>query len=216
MLDDITIDGNRYRVTIEADRDHGAPWDEEDGHGPVSDWTRRDKRPGELTLDSDGHGSRHLYDFAEACRIARRDGWGFLPGQLRTDRQPDGTWRAWCAPSGFADRMTLGDRAFAADAPDVNAAIRAVYAAHRATMTARQYAAGAALADYDRLRAWCNDDWHYVGVVVTADESCPCCDRRLDESESCWGVESDAGDYLDEVAQDLAEELHARLHKAAA
>lgn len=32
------------RVTIEQDCDHGAPWEECDGHGEVSDWTTRDKR----------------------------------------------------------------------------------------------------------------------------------------------------------------------------
>ena len=70
------------RVTVESATDCGAPWDESDGHGPVrraSD--ARDKRAGErLLTDGTGRyerlGNPHFYDFAEACRIARRDGWG--------------------------------------------------------------------------------------------------------------------------------------------
>lgn len=74
--------GKRVRfdltLTMEHDADHGAPWEEEDGHGPVSDWTRRDKEPGELVL-SEHRGSRRYYDFAEACRIARKEGWDAKP-----------------------------------------------------------------------------------------------------------------------------------------
>lgn len=78
ILDDgdtFTHDGLQFIVSIEADNDHGAPWDNEDGHGPVSDWVSRDKKPGELVLSSDGYRHRY-YDFAEAMRMARRDGWG--------------------------------------------------------------------------------------------------------------------------------------------
>lgn len=58
--------------------------------------------------------------------------------------------------------------------------------------------------DFQRLRAWCNDEWCWCGVVVTlldvdGDET--------DRVESLWGIESDAGDYLDEVAKELAAEI---------
>ena len=78
-----------------------------------------------------------------------------------------------------------------------------MYAQHRATMTARQYAAAAALADFDRLRRWCDNQWHYVGVIVESLDA----DEDVIDSASIWGIESDADDYLDEVAQDLAAEL---------
>ena len=71
-------DGHQFRVSFPFDADHGAPWDEEAGHGPVSDWTRRDKAPGERVLAVD-HGSKRYYDFAAAVRIARRDGWDTPP-----------------------------------------------------------------------------------------------------------------------------------------
>ncbi len=67
--------GLRFIVNIEQDDDSSAPWDKEDGHGPVSDWTSRDKKPGEWVLSSD-RGSKRFYDAAEAMRIAHKDGWG--------------------------------------------------------------------------------------------------------------------------------------------
>lgn len=186
--------GAQYVATIEIDDSHGAPWDEEDGHGDVTGWKRREKLPGELVLAGDGRGglgtdaARRFYDFAGACKTARRDGWGFLPGELKYEKRGD-CWHAWC--EGFDGKEHVST--------DANRAIRAVYDEHRATMTARQYAAGAARADYERLRAWCNDEWCYIGVVVTRDET--------GETESLWGVESDAGEYIRDVARELAEQL---------
>lgn len=71
--------GRTFTVEVERDEDHGAPWDEEDGHGPVSDWTRRSKLPGELVLWSTGNGSKRFYDFAAACKQAREEGWNAAP-----------------------------------------------------------------------------------------------------------------------------------------
>jgi hypothetical protein len=77
--------GMTFRFRTEADTDHGAPWEEEDGHGPVSEWRRSSdytgrpaKRAGERMLCNDGrgHGSARFYDVREAMRIAKRDGWG--------------------------------------------------------------------------------------------------------------------------------------------
>jgi hypothetical protein len=188
MRDTFEHGGLTFRVSLERDEYHGTPWDEEDGHGPVSEWTHRAKRAGELILSSD-RGSRRLYDFAEACHIARRDRWGFLPGELKTE-QHGGKWRAWVQP---------GTR-FESVADDINTAISGTYSLHRAAMTARQYAAGAAMADYERLRAWCHDEWGYVRVVVSCDG----------ESESCWGIEPN-GDYLQEVAEELAGDILERI-----
>lgn len=143
-----TIDGVRIVTTIEPDDCNPPPWENEDGHGPVSDWTTRSKRAGELVLNRD-RGSFRYYDFAAAVALARRDGWG-------------------------EEGRTAGERA-----------------------------AHAAQADYDRLRRWCNDDWSYVGVIVTAYAE----DGRKLDSSSLWGIESDAGDYLAEVAKELTEEL---------
>lgn len=199
MKDTFEINGVTFRVRTEYDDCHGAPWDEECGHGPVSDWTRRKKLPGELVLAED-RGYYRYYDYAETCKIARKEAWGYLPGTLKTELLPCGDWRAYVDPDRFADR---GKPALEAIATDINAAIRAVYAAHRATMTKRQYAAAAAMADYDRLRQWCDNQWHYVGVIVESLDD----EGDVLDSASIWGIESDADDILDEVAQDLAAEL---------
>lgn len=75
-------------VAIVRDDDMSAPW-EERGDGLVSDWTRRDKMPGELVLASD-RGFKRFYDFAEACRIALREGWNaepyYIPGETKRQR----------------------------------------------------------------------------------------------------------------------------------
>lgn len=71
--------GYRFRVEYQLDEDHGAPWEDHDGHGVVSEWTRREKRPGERVLVTDGrYGSpeRRYYDIEATLKIARRDQWG--------------------------------------------------------------------------------------------------------------------------------------------
>lgn len=98
--------GLLFRVTIEHDEDAGAPWENSDGHGPVSDWVTRDKRPGELVLNSD-RGSRRFYDYAAAVALAKRDGWDAAPygepGETKGQRAARAALsdfeylRAWCA-----------------------------------------------------------------------------------------------------------------------
>jgi hypothetical protein len=134
-------------IKVIPDEDMGPPWKEHDGHGPVSGWENRDKKPGELILN-ENRGSKRFYDFAEAVKIAKRDGW---------DTKPYGTG-------------TKGERA------------------HRAAM-----------ADYESLRGWCNDDWHWIGVVVTL------CTPEGEFDASLWGIESE-GDYWRDVAVDLIAE----------
>jgi hypothetical protein len=208
LYDNDTIEeaGATFRVTFPYDDSSDAPWEREDGHGPVSDWRngrytytgRPSKAPGERPLCSDG-GSARFYDFAEACRIARRDGWGWLPGELETKQIDATTWQA----------KTLG---FVALGGNINEAIRNLYASHRASMSAKAYAAEAARRDYQRLADWCNDRWQYVGVVVELldDDGDP-----MGERASLWGIESDATGYLEEVAHELAAEVLAMLEVAA-
>lgn len=73
--------------------------------------------------------------------------------------------------------------------------------------TKRQQAARAVDADFKRLRAWCAGSWSYVGVVVT-EQRCDADGYEYDgPTASLCGIESDAGDYLDQVARELIEEL---------
>lgn len=94
-------DGFTLTATIHADNDYGSPWDECDGHGPVSDWTSRDKKPGELILSSD-RSSKRFYDYAEACKIAARDGWGMTGGKLTGESK-----RAYAARAAMHDYKAL-------------------------------------------------------------------------------------------------------------
>lgn len=94
-------DGFTLTATIHDDSDSGALWDNSDGHGPVSDWTSRDKRPGELVLHSDMT-SKRFYDFAEACQIAARDRWGVDGGML-----PNETPKAYAARAAMRDYEVL-------------------------------------------------------------------------------------------------------------
>ena len=153
--DTIELDGMDFAVYLDMDESSRAPWREYDCRGPVSDWTSRDKRPGEWVLCEDGSSKRY-YNYQEACRIARRDRWGGYQG------------------------------------------------------TRRQIAALAARADYERLRAWCNDDWYFAILQV----------RLLDdygdviaESNYIGSVESDG---WQSCAEDLARELIADLQEMAA
>lgn len=84
------IDGRTYTFSVKTQADDagfGAPWENQDGHGPVSEWTTRGKRAGEWTLVQD-RSSRRFYDFAEACKIALRDGWDHLESKPEGEETP--------------------------------------------------------------------------------------------------------------------------------
>lgn len=103
----VEADGFTFTATIHADDDATPPWEREDGHGPVSDWRRAGysghapKSPGERPLCED-HASVRFYDFAEACKIALRDGWGVEGG-----RKEGETARAYAARAAESDFKRL-------------------------------------------------------------------------------------------------------------
>lgn len=146
----IRVKGFDLTCRVEPDQDMGEPWKEHDGHGIVSEWTRRDKMPGERVLCED-RGSKRYYDVQAMIAIAKKDGW---------------------------------------DAPPYGG-------------TAGQKAARAVDADFERMRLWCTDQWNWVGVVIEVAKKGHVLDRH---AASLWGIESDAGDYLVEVANDLISE----------
>jgi hypothetical protein len=150
-IDDVVkVAGFTVTAYLERDNDSGPPWEEDYGHGPVSEWTARDKRPGERQLCGNRRGGRY-YDVQEAIAIAKRDGW---------------------------------------DAPPYGG-------------TPGQKAARAVEADYKRLRDWCNDEWWYIGVVLRVSKG----DVMLSEhAASLWGIESDAGEHLVDLANELLDE----------
>src|SRR5439155_21591731 len=73
-------EGYRFKFDVEHDADIGPPWKEFDNYGIVSEWTCRDKDPGERVLAKDHSGYRFLYyDFEETMKLAAKDGWGLAP-----------------------------------------------------------------------------------------------------------------------------------------
>lgn len=78
-----TIDlpgGYTASIALIVDSDMRAPWLEHDGHGPVREDLKENKKPGERVLGPTGtRDIWYLYDFAGAVRIARRDGWDAPP-----------------------------------------------------------------------------------------------------------------------------------------
>jgi hypothetical protein len=153
--------GFTFVATIHTDDHPGKPWELEDGHGHVSKWTTRAKRPGELVLARDRDAFRY-YDFSGAVAKAKAEGWNAPPY--------DGS---------------KGERA-----------------------------ARAARADFERLRAWCRDEWHYVGVAVVVVKN----GIRLTGPFDCsqWGIESDAGEYLTDTANELLDDALSRSKAALA
>jgi len=75
-------------------------------------------------------------------------------------------------------------------------------------------------ADFDFLREWCEDRWHYVGVVVTLlledeDGELQPCEEYVD---ALWGIEfwdydSSKNGYVEETAKELAGEVAHRYLK---
>lgn len=136
----------KFKVEFTDDTGAGAPWENSDGHGVVSDRTTRPKRAGELLLNQD-HNSKRYYDFAESCRLALREGWN--------------------------------------------------------EATTREQAAEAARADYEFLRAWCNDEWRYVIIDVTLlDEE----GEPTEVQDSLCGVETWDG-YHETQARTMVDDL---------
>jgi hypothetical protein len=69
--------------------------------------------------------------------------------------------------------------------------------------------------DAERMRGLCNNLWAFVGVQATATVSYPIGNgsARLEtlRSGGLWGIESDAGSYLKEVAQEELADLRGHL-----
>lgn len=158
---DFTHHGLSFRAFIEYDHAAEAPWEREDGHAPVSEWTSRDKRPSEVIVSTDRRSNRFVC-IREAHARARAQGWGL----------------------GSDDMQALRDTL-------------------NREPTKREVIAHAVKLDIERMRAWCADDWCYVGVCVSllGPDGQPVGNKY---AAACWGIESDCDDYIKEVASDLA------------
>lgn len=191
-------DGYSVRVHVDYDQDMGAPWEEHDGHGPVSEWTTRDKLPGERVLATDRN-HRRYYDFAEACKIARRDGWGFKNMYAYPDLSDNGPYAT------AEDVKTANNLNFTVDQLRADRAKDDGYkhGRYRLTdearkMTPKARAAKAADEDFENLRRWCDNEWHWIVVGVEVSRN-----GEVLETDYCGGIE-DYTDYWREHAADVA------------
>ena len=66
--------------------------------------------------------------------------------------------------------------------------------------TKKQTAARAVDADFEYLRAWCNDEWYWVGVVVQVFR-----DKQSIGGDSLWGIDSET--YAREEGKFIAQYL---------
>lgn len=72
--------GRKFKFEEDYDQDMRAPWEEYDGIGIVSEWTNRDKYPGERVLSTERYGySKRYYDFQATMKKAKQEGWGLSP-----------------------------------------------------------------------------------------------------------------------------------------
>lgn len=150
-----------FTVRIEYDDWMAAPWDEHDGHGPVRCEYGGTKRAGERVLSSE-RGSVCYYDWQEATKIAKRDGWG-----ISWDERRSFALKHWRQP------------------------------------TRKEVVRMALQSDYDYLRRWLNDQWHWVYVRVECDDPI-----HGEQYRSLGGLQSDDYDYITEVAYQLADEIN--------
>lgn len=74
----------------------------------------------------------------------------------------------------------------------------------RRAPTRRQITARAVDLDFEHLRGWCNDEWHYITVTVT--------DLDTGKYESTGGIEDIDDDEVWSVAKELADALDTDLH----
>ena len=156
--------GKTFLAEIYTDDDMGAPWENSDCHGIVSDWETRSKLPGEWVLCEDRR-SRRFYDAQETMKKARAENWGLSEPALAK----------LCE--------SLGRQA-----------------------TRGEIVAASVRADFEFLRGWCNDEWHYVVVCVRAtDDDGDAIGEPFDNA--LGGIESGNGDYIREVAIELASEI---------
>lgn len=202
-LDTFTIEheGTEYTVNVEPDPDMGPPWEEFDGHGPVYSLQYFTDEPGYMLLNPmDPRGPlSHYYDFKKAVEIAKKDQWGWLPGPLVIERDEDN-------PMGITGGRATCDEAGVSfyDPVNFNAAIRQVYAYWRGTMSEDDYAKHAAMKDFERLKAWCDDEWHYVSIDV--ETACCTCGQGRYVGVSLGGLESDDEEGIREAAQEIIED----------
>jgi hypothetical protein len=199
--------GLTFLLTSEQDTDHGAPWEEEDGHGPVRELCRAGyssnghyrnmgKGPGEIAFSSgERYATIYAYDVQAATKTARAE-WGLSDDKLA------------------ALRERIAEKAMFLDARTRNNAggkfIPRPVSEFMREPTKGEIAAEAARLDFEHVRGWVRDEWAYHCLKV---ELCDVDGETVDgEAEYLGGVcysdndtpESIAAEYGEDMAHELA------------
>ena len=158
------------------------------------------------TLTHKGHtfNVAHIYDRDHGEPWKENDGHGVITDWIDPADAPKGA-RALSFDNGSTHHTRFYDwaasiklaRADKWGLPDNELAALATTLGRKPTKA--DIAAEAVRRDYEYLRGWCADEWHYCGVVVTLDGT--------DIERSLWGIESNATEHLGIVARELADDL---------
>lgn len=159
------------------------------------------------TAHDDSHGAPWEED--DGCGIVR-EARGENYANARPLKNPGERFLWWERGCGWAYDWAGTMKKARADGWGLNDESRAKLAATlKREPTPGEIVAESVRLDFERLRRWCANEWHYVGVIVEL------LDTEGDgtgEEESLWGIESDSPDYHAEVARDLAGQIAARLN----
>lgn len=186
------LHGLTFAAYTTPDDSHGRPWVESDCYGIVREATGENyanvrplKSPGERFLKWERRWGL-AYDWQGTMKKARAEGWG-LGAEARA---------ALIERNANRDALAAARREQEATPPHgrPSAHIRAAELVPQFTRepTRGEIVAESVRLDFERLRAWANGEWHYVGVIV---ELLDTEGNGTGEDESLWAIESDCADY---------------------
>lgn len=147
-------------------------------------------------------------DDCHAPPWVENDGHGEVTGWQRADymNPPRGYWRLnWDRGSerlyNWRESLAIAKRDSWGLAPDAYAGLAKRLGREP---TGRDIRKEAVRRDFEYLRAWCNDDWRYIGVIVEALGQ-PA--GEVIASDAIWGVPSCDEDHIEALARDMAEDI---------
>ena len=177
------IDGRKYRIDWHYDDTSGRPEDESDGHGVCADINFDPKTFGEDPEDGE-------LDLEEAVRHK-------MMRVLDTTSRRQTWYRVYDVWETMKVAKADGWRDLKWEAEHPNA-------------TEEEKLLAAVDADFNYLKGWYNDDWHWCGITVML------LDEEDDEhEESLWGLCSDDAEYHEEVIKDLVGEIQRQVKREA-
>lgn len=181
------IDGRKYRIEWQYDDTFGRPEGESDGHGVCADINFDPKTFGEDHDPEDGE-----LDLEEVVRHK-------MMRVLDTASRRQTWYRVYDVWETMKVAKADGWRDLKWEAEHPNA-------------TEEEKLMAAVDADFNYLKGWYNDDWHWCGItVILLDEEG---DPTEDEA-SLWGLCSDDDECHEEVIKELVSEIQRQVKREA-